>query len=1028
MLEPQKIADYFSRVLKRGQLESVVFDKASTFIAVPREETFSGTLELAQAQKLFDAHAKKTKSAGPSATNKPLPVVVSLVSTEFKDAGHSGLLLISAVLHPDGKLVPQLDGATSPWIPADRLISKTADGLEVMVGPDEKFWHYLRTESNADTSQIESFADVLTMAEKLFTKVSGRSLEDFRAVHRELKLDVDFEFCYIQEHERINAVKPLLELYDFLSGQKSLPVLLERTIVGWDEERPSELTIHDQGGLYRSAKASCGSMSDEHPLTESQRRAVHAFLASEQGDVTAVSGPPGTGKTTMLQSIVANMVTRRALEKAPAPVIVGASTNNQAVTNIISSFASVTKDEPGDLDYRWLPREADGEAVSGSALSSLAVYCPSKGKLKESKEKYLVEQTNKAETYAAYSSENYLAAARDNFVFCAQKFFGAPNEIKELREWIHDALKELDYARTQLLSVMATLGSAEEFQKVCERLENSRYSSAIPHVVELKNCQSLKKLDEKLDVTIRYAQFWLAVHYFEAEWLLAEDLLDAENRRKNTPRIMDMYWRQAAALTPCFVMTLYQMPKYFKLFIKRGEPNRFDLERADLLIVDEAGQVDTPLSLPALALAKRAVIVGDEKQIPPVWNIDELTDQEVALGAHIPAALWRNDLQERGLTCSAPSSLMRAASYATKWHYGEDIPGLFLSEHFRCHPDIIGFCNELLYAGLLEPRRPAKASKLFDQQPAFQWNEVADSNDSPAGSSRQNTAEAKAIAQWIVQNYATYFEIYHHQEANPNKKIAEDQLIGVVTPFSAQARTIEQEIRSAAAAATGSLNLPENLANKITVGTAHRLQGAERPIVLFSATYGQNSAQAGFIDANHELINVAVSRAKDLFMVFAAANRWNNGPVFQKMANFATKLDLLEPCVEPELVTEQEFVEESVGEEAVQEPQVLAQRMETVLEPEDSLTATALLNRWKDGGYLRADDSQLNARTMNERLRDAGVLSGQPGQWEPTVLACLIGATTVERLNAKTGESFQSLEYTPQMQRMLLDLYQQGKL
>src|SRR5690606_5017553 len=100
---------------------------------------------------------------------------------------------------------------------------------------------------------------------------------------------------------------------------------------------------------------------------------------------------------------------------------------------------------------------------------------------------------------------------------------------------------------------------------------------------------------EKLDLTLRYAQFWLADHYYEAQWLLAEDLLDAEDSKKNTRRVMDRCWRQAAALTPCFVMTLYQMPKYFKLYIKPGEPYQFDLERADLLIIDEAGQVDTPL-------------------------------------------------------------------------------------------------------------------------------------------------------------------------------------------------------------------------------------------------------------------------------------------------------------------------------------------------------------------------------------------------------------------------------------------------
>ena len=72
---------------------------------------------------------------------------------------------------------------------------------------------------------------------------------------------------------------------------------------------------------------------------------------------------------------------RAALEGDVPPVIVGTSTNNQAVTNIIDSFGSVKvpKGKGSCLNHRWLLDASSLEKGRGVPLQSLGTYFPAKG-------------------------------------------------------------------------------------------------------------------------------------------------------------------------------------------------------------------------------------------------------------------------------------------------------------------------------------------------------------------------------------------------------------------------------------------------------------------------------------------------------------------------------------------------------------------------------------------------------------------------------------------------------------------------
>ncbi|MFI8583160.1 AAA domain-containing protein [Ectopseudomonas khazarica] len=130
------------------------------------------------------------------------------------------------------------------------------------------------------------------------------------------------------------------------------------------------------------------------------------------------------------------------------------------------------------------------------------------------------------------------------------------------------------------------------------------------------------------------------------------------------------------------------------------------------------------------------------------------------------------------------------------------------------------------------------------------------------GGSRHNLLEAQTIAAWIRANEAELTARY-------KKELWE--ILGVITPFGAQTRAIVQ-----ACAALGIRTGKGD--GEMTVGTVHSFQGAERPVVIFSAVYSKH-ADGEFIDRKDSMLNVAVSRAKDSFLVFGDMDLFSQVPI-----------------------------------------------------------------------------------------------------------------------------------------------------
>lgn len=83
-----------------------------------------------------------------------------------------------------------------------------------------------------------------------------------------------------------------------------------------------------------------------------------------------------------------------------------------------------------------------------------------------------------------------------------------------------------------------------------------------------------------------------------------------------------------------------------------------------------------------------------------------------------------------------------------------------------------------------------------------------------------------------------------------------------------------------------------SIVDKNKVGTVHKAQGKEAEVVIF--VLGGNPERAGALtwaSAKPNLLNVAVSRAKEYLYVIGNYDRWKDCKYFNVLARYLSKID-----------------------------------------------------------------------------------------------------------------------------------------
>ncbi|WP_292794807.1 DEAD/DEAH box helicase [Nostoc sp. NMS7] len=260
----------------------------------------------------------------------------------------------------------------------------------------------------------------------------------------------------------------------------------------------------------------------------------------------------------------------------------------------------------------------------------------------------------------------------------------------------------------------------------------------------------------------------------------------------------------------------------------------------DVVIIDEVSKCTPPeLLIPALK-AKKLVMVGDHRQLPPMLDMKTLEEVSQEIGSTNP------ELQ-----------LLQDSLFKIHFETANDSIKQMLNIQYRMHPIIMGAINQFydgkLECGILEPdtkRAHNLAGEIIEESKHLIWVKTPGSNqfqEKLTGTSFYNIPEINAIEILCKQFETTWASRVANGE--PKKEIA------VITFFGDQLRKIDERLQS---------KLFPSL--QITTGTVDQFQGMERPVVIVSMVRNNSRGDVGFAK-KPERVNVAFSRAQELLVI-----------------------------------------------------------------------------------------------------------------------------------------------------------------
>ncbi|MEA4925454.1 MAG: AAA domain-containing protein [Syntrophomonadaceae bacterium] len=262
----------------------------------------------------------------------------------------------------------------------------------------------------------------------------------------------------------------------------------------------------------------------------------------------------------------------------------------------------------------------------------------------------------------------------------------------------------------------------------------------------------------------------------------------------------------------------------------------------DYVIVDEAAKATLPEILIPLVRATKVVLVGDHKQLPPVFDEDIIRNSP-------------KEINKASLTKGGFEKIFNMLPDESK---------LTLSTQYRMHPIIGDMISSVFYPendiqnGVSFEERENSLPSYYNTamlwistsgQPFEKRKERKDRNEK-GKDTYNNHLEAKLVAKEI---------------AKLNGEIGnKDYTVAVITPYQAQVKLIKRELQKF------EIN---NIS--VDVNTVDAFQGSQKDIILYSTVRSNEKPKIGFL-REQERVNVSFSRSSRLLIIIGDSVFLNN--------------------------------------------------------------------------------------------------------------------------------------------------------